>query len=175
MTGVPFSSIPEAPEQYNSTTVLSRLVDGLGFRYHWATEGLEEDVLAFRPEASCRSIGETLDHILNIVDMVEYSVDGKTYALPEPEVAEDVHVRRATLEAIERISRALRTSNPEDIPDWKVRFRMGDNDMEFPFWNTINGTITDAIYHVGQVVALRRAAGAPIADNTNMFLGVRAS
>jgi hypothetical protein len=106
---------------------------------------------------------------------VERSLVGETCFLPEPETPGDVDVRRATLEAIQRVSQRLRNSDPADMAEWKARFRMGEDDMEFPFWNTINGTMTDAIYHVGQVVAYRRAAGAPMDENVNVFLGTQAT
>lgn len=41
---LPYYEIPEPAESYTTGGVLSRMMDGLGFRYYWATEGL-------RPEA----------------------------------------------------------------------------------------------------------------------------
>ena len=43
--------------------------------------------------------------------------------------------------------------------------------MTFPFWNMINGPISDAIWHSGQVVANRRASGNPINPKVNVFIG----
>ncbi len=42
---LPYREIPDPPENYTPGTVVSRLVDGLGFRYYWATEGLREEDL----------------------------------------------------------------------------------------------------------------------------------
>ena len=52
-----------------------------------------------------------------------------------------------------------------------IRFKMGDDDLDFPFWNAINGPVADALSHVGQVVSYRRAAGNPIDPQVNVFLG----
>ena len=97
MGSLPFSSIPDAPTVYTATTVMSRMMDGLGYRYFWASEGLTEDVLDYRAEPSCRSLRETLDHIHNLVQMIEYSVSGQTYPIPEPEIPADVDVRSESL------------------------------------------------------------------------------
>ena len=45
-----------------------------------------------------------------------------------------------------------------------------DNDR-FPFWNIINGPISDALWHCGQVVMLRRASGNPFNSKVNVFSG----
>ena len=37
---LPFQSIPKAPTAMTSENLLSRMIQGLGFRYYWATEGL---------------------------------------------------------------------------------------------------------------------------------------
>ncbi len=38
-----FYEIPDYPENVSGTSVLVRLLDGLGFRFRWSTEGLGED------------------------------------------------------------------------------------------------------------------------------------
>ena len=48
MGSLPFSSIPDAPASYSATTVMSRMMDGLGYRYYWASEGLTDEVLDYR-------------------------------------------------------------------------------------------------------------------------------
>lgn len=174
VTTLPYAEIPAPPESYSATNVLSRIVDGLGFRYHWATEGLTDELLDYRPGPSGRSVRETLAHIHNIVHMVEHSLTGDTYEIPEPDLPSEVDVRLATLGALERVSAMLRDADPARLNEWRARFRVGEKDLEFPFWNTINGTMSDAIYHVGQIVSHRRAAGLPIDPHVNVFLGTRA-
>jgi hypothetical protein len=43
--------------------------------------------------------------------------------------------------------------------------------MSFPFWNQINGPISDALWHCGQVVMNRRASGNPLQKGVNVFIG----
>jgi hypothetical protein len=148
-------------------------MDGLGFRYHWATAGLTEELMGYRPEPTCRSIGETLDHVRNIVDMIEHAMRRERYTLPEPALPDDVDVRAETLAAIGRVSGSLRALSPDGLAELSTQFRAGDDDLDFPFWNTINGTMSDALYHVGQVVAYRRAAGQPMDPKVNVFLGTQ--
>ncbi len=61
---LPYATIPEAPETYTPGAVVSRLIDGLGFRYYWATEGLTEDNLAYKPSEEGRTIGQTMNIFL---------------------------------------------------------------------------------------------------------------
>jgi hypothetical protein len=37
---LPFSFNPTAPEEITTANTLTRMIQGLGFRYYWATEGL---------------------------------------------------------------------------------------------------------------------------------------
>ena len=74
---LPFHAIPDPPENYTAGTVLSRFTDGLGFRYHWATDGLTEQDLDFRVAEGARSTRETLEHVHNIVVMIEYAFRSK--------------------------------------------------------------------------------------------------
>jgi len=39
---LPYATIPEAPQEYTAGSVVSRMIDGLGFRYYWATEQLTD-------------------------------------------------------------------------------------------------------------------------------------
>ena len=61
-TDLPYYQIPDYPEAYNAATVAARMIDGLGFRYYWATESLREEDLSFQPNEDARTVLETLDH-----------------------------------------------------------------------------------------------------------------
>lgn len=63
---LPYYQIPDYPEEYNQGTVTARLVDGLGFRYYWATEGLREEDLQFKPSEEARTTRETIDHLYGL-------------------------------------------------------------------------------------------------------------
>ena len=74
MTALPYREIPDYPETYNACTVAARMVDGLGFRYYWATEGLRPEDLRYKPSHDARSADETLDHIYGLCEVVLNSV-----------------------------------------------------------------------------------------------------
>src|SRR5690242_15943773 len=58
-----YYEIPPAAESFTAGTVASRMVDGLGFRYYWATEGLRPEDLSFKPSKDARTSEETIAHI----------------------------------------------------------------------------------------------------------------
>ena len=47
----------------------------------------------------------------------------------------------------------------------------GGNNSEFPFWNELNGPLSDALWHTGQVVMLRRMSGNPFTSNVSVLSG----
>ena len=55
--------IPDYPDHLSGATVLVRMLDGLGFRFYWATEGLRAEDYIFRPAKDTMSIGELIIHI----------------------------------------------------------------------------------------------------------------
>ena len=166
---MPYYEIPDAPDHYSAGTVVSRLIDGLGFRYYWATEGLRTEDLAYRPSAEARTSRETLEHIYGLCNMVLNS------ALKQPNSNEDIssltfeELRRRTLENLAKASGVFR--NNDDISDFKIIFKRGEETSEIPFWNQLNGPIADALWHVGQVVSMRRSSGNPFNSKASVFSG----
>ena len=69
-TDLPYYQIPDYPENYTAETVAARMVDGLGFRYYWATEGLRETDLNYRPGDEARTSKETLQHIYELTKII---------------------------------------------------------------------------------------------------------
>jgi len=63
---LPYYQIPEPATEFTAGSTVSRMIDGLGFRYYWATEGLSEEDLTFKPNSEARTTAETLDHILSL-------------------------------------------------------------------------------------------------------------
>jgi len=157
---LPFYEIPDAPETYTAGTVAARMVDGLGFRYFWATQGLTENDLAQKASASGRTSGETIEHIYGLSKFIRNSVleDNKDNT---KEVLSFEEKRKRTLMNFKIVSDALRdTKNPLKFEDTAV-----------PFWNIINGPVGDALWHCGQVVMLRRASGNPFNSKVNLLTG----
>lgn len=163
-----FYQIPENPEDYTAGTVAARIVDGLGFRYYWATEGLTKEDLLFRPSEEARSIEETVDHILSLSDVILNSVNeqpskGVTMAGMTFEAK-----RSQTLENIMNASLLLKGATDEDLTRFNMVF---SETIQYPFWNMLNGPIADAINHVGQIITLRRTNGNPINQNISVLQG----
>ncbi len=49
------NGIPANQETSASGNVVARIIDGLGFRYYWGTEGLREEDLKFKPSEEART------------------------------------------------------------------------------------------------------------------------
>ncbi len=157
---LPYYEIPNHPESYTAGTVAARMVDGLGFRYYWATESLRSEDLAYKPSESGRSSAETIDHLLGLSSFILNSVSEQGERTKQIERSfEDK--RKQTLLNLKKTSDILRKM--DDVSQF-------DNDR-FPFWNIINGPIADALWHCGQVVMLRRASGNPFNSKVSVFSG----
>ncbi|WP_052143624.1 hypothetical protein [Wocania ichthyoenteri] len=157
---LPYYEIPEHPETYTAGTVTARMVDGLGFRYYWATEGLRPEDLNYKPSESGRTSAETIDHIFGLSNFILNSISSEERKKDANELSFN-EKRKQTLLNIKKVSNILRAS--DDISKY-------DNDR-FPFWNIINGPIADALWHCGQVVMLRRASGNPFNSKVSVFRG----
>lgn len=160
---LPYKSIMAAPDGYSMPKVIARMVDGLGYRFYWATEGLGERDLVFGPKEEGRNIKQTMDHIYSLSLMVLQSVDANAKLDFAP--IEDYELLRAkTLNTLQATSVKLRSMADEEMKD--ISFR------GMPLWNLINGPISDAIYHTGQIVVLRRMSGNPMNPKVNVLTGV---
>jgi len=162
---LPYYEIPKYSETYTAGTVAARMVDGLGFRYYWATEGLREEDLNFKPSEDGRTTAETIDHIYGLTKVIMNSTLNKPNTRAEEPEMTFAQKRKKTLENIKTAADILRASN--DISEFKIIF--GTN--EYPFWNQLNGPIADAIWHCGQVVSFRRSSGNPYNSNASVFSG----
>ena len=163
---LPYVSFPPAPDHYSSGTVLSRLLDGLGFRYYWATEGLRPVDLTFKPSPEARTSMETLQHIYALSTMIIDAVEGNQNPPAQYNTFEEL--RKATLDNIKKASTIIAGYSDHDIENLKVAF----GEKTLPFWNMINGPISDCLWHIGQVVSFRRSSGNPFSNKVEVFLGV---
>ena len=168
----PYHQIPDAPEDFDNVNVVARMIDGLGYRYYWATKDLRDEDLNYRPSEDSRTAGETLEHLYGL-SMVIANAPSSTpniRPLPKEELTFE-EKRRKTLENFEKASNYLKSSKRKSMKNMKVIFQRGEKSSEFPFWNMLNGPIADAIYHTGQIVAYRRASGNPLLKGVNVFIG----
>jgi len=164
MPQLPYHVLPEPPEEVTAATVLVRLVDGLGFRYRWATEGLRDEDYKYQPSPDSMSMRQLLGHIHGLANWVLQSLGEETQPLPEAPSLQEI--RGITLDKISRIRSRLLETKPEQLVSLRIRTRGSD----YPLWNMINGPLSDALTHVGQVNSWRRLNGNPVPAH-NVFLG----
>jgi hypothetical protein len=162
---LPYAAFPPAPGHYTAGAVVSRLLDGLGFRYYWATEGLRPADLAFRPTHEARTSQETLEHIYNLSDMIINVIGGNQTPQAPHKTFEEL--RKATLWNIQKASAIIAGYTERDMENVKIDF----GGQKLPFWNMINGPISDCLWHIGQVVTFRRSSGNPFSSKVEVFLG----
>ena len=154
-----FYEIPDYPENVSGASVLVRLLDGLGFRFRWSTEGLSDEDYQFRPAPDCMSIEELVGHVWGLVNWVCQSTLTERFRKQD-----DISlVRRSILEMTHALREALISMSEEDLGDLTIR--------ELPFWHIVNGPITDALTHVGQINSFRRLTGNPT-PKANVFRGL---
>ena len=166
---LPYYEIPDYPENYSQGTVVARMIDGLGFRYYWATESLRDEDLKFKPNNEARTTEETIDHILGLSNVIVNSTKNKVNEKNDYEGLTFTQKRKLTLENLKIAADILKRS--EDISQFKIIFKGENGVTEYPFWNQINGPIEDAIWHCGQVVSFRRSSGNPYNSKASVFTG----
>lgn len=170
MKDLPYYEVPDYYESYTGGTVAARMVDGLGFRYRWATEDLKEGDLDYKPSADARTTMQTIDHILGL----SRTILNATLKVPTdftkklPELTYE-QKRKETLENLQKASQILRTAT--NLDSFNMQFISSKGESEYPFWNSINGPIADAIWHCGQIVSFRRASGNPLNSKVSFLRG----
>lgn len=166
---LPYYQIPDAPETYSQGAIAARMVDGLGFRYYWATEGLRSEDLEYKPSTEARTSEETIDHILGLSNVILNSALHQVNEGLDSSQMDFEQKRRMTLTNLKTAADIFRKS--DDLNEFTVVFKGKDRNNEYPFWNQINGPIADAIWHCGQVISFRRSSGNPYNSKASMFMG----
>jgi hypothetical protein len=162
---VPYYQVPEYSKEFTAGTMAARMVDALGFRFYWSSEGLTDTDLAYKPSEDMRSTEDTIDHILDLSYIIVNSTLNKANGKVDTSGMTYSDKRKQALINLKIAADILRTS--DDISQYTIIF--GEN--EIPFWNQVNGPIADAIWHCGQLASFRRTSGNPINPNVNHFRG----
>jgi len=119
---LPYYEIPEHSEKYTAGTVAARVVDGLGFRYYWATEGLRDEDLNFKPSEDARTTKETIDHIYGLSRVIVNSTLNKPNDRAEEPEMTFAEKRKKTLENIKIAADILRKS--EDLSQFYLNSQL---------------------------------------------------
>ncbi|MFD2586617.1 DinB family protein [Croceitalea marina] len=169
---VPYEQIPEAPSDYTTGNVIGRMIDGLGYRFHWATKDLTKADLDYKASKEGRTILETLQHIYGMSEMILEAPKGEPSIRPKDFSSYSFEeLRKKTLENLQAASQLVKGKNADEVSNFKVTFERGGKQTDFPYWNMLNGMLSDCIHHTGQIVTMRRANGNPQNPKVNVFLG----
>ncbi len=114
-----------------------------------------------------------MEHILGLAEMVCSAARREPVNQPtgidEMSYAE---LRTATLQHLETASSLFGGLPADSLSRRPIVFERPDGSRsEVPVFTLIHGPLTDAIYHTGQIVTMRRAAGNPTNPRVSMFRG----
>ena len=155
-----FRSVRQYPDKEDANGIVMRLIDGLGYRFYWATEGLKTDDYTFSPGSGCQTIGELVGHVWGLVNWIHMHVCPEAPSLSRPE---DIQDRR---DHIFDILYQIRTAVHRMDSPGLLQLTIEGN----PFWHIINGPLSDALTHTGQITAFRRLNG-NVVQAHHVFLG----
>ena len=161
---LPFEDISKTPTELTATNTLLRVVEGLAFRYRWATENLNEDDIKFRPHPTSMSIEEVNSHIYDLVESTFRVFGGEKQN--KDSLNSFKQIRTKSLLILIDLSEKLKKMSDEDLSEIEKK-----TSRKLPFWYWINGPIADALTHVGQITSWRRIAGNPQLKGVNVFIG----
>ena len=165
---LPFKELGAYSEEFSPNNIVARMIEGLGYRFYWATESLTDKDLKYKPSEDSRSSLQTLEHIYGLGVFILYTFEGKEYDFSQDEMT-FTELRNGTLKNLKIVYDMLNEN--ADISQMQVRLNLNGQSLAFPFWNAINGPISDSLWHTGQIVSSRRASGNPINPKVNVFIG----
>ncbi len=169
---LPFKQIQDYPADFGPGNVMVRMVDALGFRYYWATQGLTQSDVAFKPVEEGRNVIETLQHICSMSETLLNAPNAAPNVRPDnvSELSFE-ELRKKTLTNLDKARALYVGKQAEDFESFKIVYQRGEKMADFSFWYMLNGMLSDCIYHTGQIVMMRRMNGNPINPKVNQFLG----
>ena len=166
------NEITASPDTVGAANVIARMVQGLGYRYYWASKDLRIEDLSYRPSEEAASTIETLEHIYGLAEVIRNSATSSPSIRPVKSPPKDyVVLREKTLSYIEQANALFLDKTDAEVAQMQVIFQRGTAQYSYPIWNLLNGPLADAIYHTGQVVSFRRTSGNPIQKGVNVFIG----
>lgn len=153
-----YQDLPKPPSEVSEGKIIARLVDGIGFRYRVATEGLTQKEMSFCPIEGSMDMMQLIDHIYNLLVW-----SGSAFKLPYKALKNMDNLatyRSETLQLCELFSNHLNSLTKKEVEQVSVYLKR--TDTHYPFWYLIHGPLADALTHIGQINSWRRIAGNPI-------------
>ncbi len=164
--------IPTPPTTLKAGDIISRMIQGLGYRFYWASMDLRTKDLSYRPSKEAASSLETLQHIYGLSLMILNAYSSTPNKRPLIWLPKDYRVlRRSILYNLNQSAQLYSGKSEEEVQKMNVVFEKDGKISRFPVWNLLNGPLSDAIYHTGQLVSFRRTTGNPIQKGVSVFLG----
>ena len=161
---LPFENISKTPIELTATNTLLRVVEGLAFRYRWATENLSEENIKFIPHPSSMNIEEVNSHIFDLIDTT-FRVFGREKQNKDS-LNSFQQIRKKSILVLEDLLEKLKKMSNSELKEMEK-----NTSRKLPFWYWINGPLTDALTHIGQITSWRRIAGNPQLKCVNVFTG----
>ena len=130
--------------------------------------------MGFRPSKDARTTLETLQHIDGLTNVLLNAVSKKStkIATATNTKLSFAELRQQTLQQMQKASELLKQPGVK-LEDMDMIFERTGSKQEYPFWNLINGPISDALWHVGQVVSFRRSSGNPLPKGVSVLQGTK--
>ena len=127
--------------------LLRHMVATIAFRGRVALERAPAEFAEFRAGSDVRSPSEILAHIGDLLVGSRHLLQGEFVSLVSKPLTWEKECQRF-----------LRSINELD------KFLVSDAPLAYPVEKFVQGPIGDALTHVGQIVMLRRIAGAPVRE-----------
>lgn len=169
---LPMDEIPTPTSTLKAGDIISRMIQGLGYRFYWASKDLRTEDLSYRPSKDGASSLETLQHIYGLSLMILNAYSSTPNKRPLRALPEDYRfLRQSILTNLDQSAQLYSGKSEEEVHKMNVVFERDGKISRFPVWNLLNGPFSDAIYHTGQLVSFRRTTGNPIQKGVSVFLG----
>lgn len=139
-----------------SRHLLQHFLAALAYRTQKALRGAPDGFGDFRAGANVRTPHELVRHMTSVIGYARTMLHGGTYEAP---------LVPAFGEAVERFHETLSALH-SDFAEERLHAHISDEQF-------LQGPLSDAMTHAGQLAMLRRLAGAPVASEDFVFAGVR--
>jgi hypothetical protein len=139
-------------------TLLLHFLAALAYRTQKALRGAPDDFASFRASSNTRTPHELVKHMDSVLGYARTFLIGGTYRVsPLPQFSAEIDRFHATLANLARLI--------EDKDEWK----------EITPEQLLQGPLSDAMTHAGQLAMLRRLAGCPVPPENFVFAKISAS
>ena len=145
--------LPQEPGEVSAVNILLRLVDGIGFRYRWATEQITGESAEYKPAPGSMSYQELLLHIFKLIHVVNAHFAGETSLVWPPEKSDVQSLISGTIDLLQNLRGRLQEINDTELTRFSTK--------GYSFWYMINGPLADALTHIGQLNSWNRISGHP--------------